>query len=145
MTQALHLKGTEKVLEVGTGSGYQTAILAELAASVYSVERIAELAESAELLLTELGYGNVVVGRAGEKLGWPANAPYDAILVTAAAPGLSQDLLDQLKDGGVMVIPVGSRWEQELLLVTRKRSGNTVEKLGACRFVPLIGRDAWQE
>jgi protein-L-isoaspartate(D-aspartate) O-methyltransferase len=145
MTQSLHLKGIEKVLEVGTGSGYQTAILAELADTVYSVERISELAESAKQLLAELGYRNVVVGLAGEKLGWPANAPYNAILVTAAAPELNQDLLDQLEEGGIMVIPVGSRWEQELLLVTRKKSGNTVEKLGACRFVPLIGRGAWQE
>jgi protein-L-isoaspartate(D-aspartate) O-methyltransferase len=145
MTEALHIKGTEKVLEVGTGSGYQTAILAELADSVYSVERIAELAESAKLLLDELGYGNIFIGQAGEKLGWPANAPYDAILVTAAAPEVHQDLLDQLKEGGRLVIPVGSRWEQELLRVTRKKSGNTVEKLGACRFVPLIGPGAWQE
>jgi protein-L-isoaspartate(D-aspartate) O-methyltransferase len=145
MTQALQLKGCEKVLEVGTGSGYQSAILAELAESVYSVERIAELAESARLLLEKLGYRNIVIGLAGEKLGWPAYAPYDAILVTAAAPEVHQDLLDQLEEGGRLVIPVGSRWEQELLLVTRKKSGNTVERLGGCRFVPLIGRGAWQE
>lgn len=145
MTQALDLKGHEKVLEVGTGSGYQSAILAELADSVYSVERITELAESARLLLATLGYNNIVIGSAGEKLGWPEYAPYDAILVTAGAPELHQDLLDQLKEGGKLVIPVGSRWEQELLRVTRKKSGNTVEKLGGCRFVPLIGRGAWQE
>ncbi len=145
MTQALDLKGCEKVLEVGTGSGYQSAILAELADSVYSVERIAELAESAKLLLAKLGYRNIVIGPAGEKLGWPAYAPYDAILVTAAAPEVHQDLLDQLKEGGKLVIPVGSRWEQELLRVTREKSGNTVERLGGCRFVPLIGRGAWQE
>lgn len=145
MTQALDLKGHEKVLEIGTGSGYQTAILAELAESVYSVERITELAESARLLLATLGYSNIVIGPAGEKLGWPEFAPYDAILVTAGAPELHQDLLDQLREGGKLVIPVGSRWEQELLRVTRKKSGNTVEKLGGCRFVPLIGRGAWQE
>lgn len=145
MTQALDLKGGEKVLEVGTGSGYQSAILAELADSVYSVERIAELEESAKLLLAKLGYRNIVIGPAGEKLGWPAYAPYDAILVTAAAPEVHQDLLDQLKEGGKLVIPVGSRWEQELLRVTREKSGNTVERLGGCRFVPLIGRGAWQE
>lgn len=145
MTQALDLKGCEKVLEVGTGSGYQSAILAELADSVYSVERIAELEESAKLLLAKLGYRNIVIGPAGEKLGWPAYAPYDAILVTAAAPEVHQDLLDQLKEGGKLVIPVGSRWEQELLRVTREKSGNTVESLGGCRFVPLIGRGAWQE
>ena len=145
MTQALDLKGCEKVLEVGTGSGYQSAILAELADSVYSVERIVELEESAKLLLEKLGYRNIVIGPAGEKLGWPAYAPYDAILVTAAAPEVHQDLLDQLKEGGKLVIPVGSRWEQELLRVTREKSGNTVERLGGCRFVPLIGRGAWQE
>jgi protein-L-isoaspartate(D-aspartate) O-methyltransferase len=145
MTQALELTGCEKVLEVGTGSGYQSAILAELADSVYSVERIAELAESAKLLLEKLGYGNVFIGPAGEKLGWPANSPYDAILVTAAAPEVHRDLLDQLKEGGKLVIPVGSRWEQELLRITRKKSGNIVEKLGNCRFVPLIGPGAWQE
>jgi protein-L-isoaspartate(D-aspartate) O-methyltransferase len=145
MTQSLHLKGCEKVLEVGTGSGYQSAVLAELADSVYSVERIAELAESAKLLLAKLGYSNIFIGPAGEKLGWPAYAPYDAILVTAAAPEVHQDLLDQLAEGGSLVIPVGSRWEQELLRVTKNKSGNQVEKLGGCRFVPLIGPGAWQE
>jgi protein-L-isoaspartate(D-aspartate) O-methyltransferase len=145
MTESLELTGCEKVLEVGTGSGYQSAILAELADSVYSVERIAELAESARRLLAKLGYRNIVIGTAGEKLGWPDYAPYDAILVTAAAPEVHQDLLEQLKEGGKLVIPVGSRWEQELLRVTRKKSGNKVEKLGGCRFVPLIGRGAWQE
>ena len=145
MTESLELTGGEKVLEVGTGSGYQSAILAELADSVYSVERITELAESARRLLAKLGYRNIVIGTAGEKLGWPDYAPYDAILVTAAAPEVHQDLLEQLKEGGKLVIPVGSRWEQELLRVTRKKSGNKVERLGGCRFVPLIGRGAWQE
>ena len=145
MTESLGLKGHEKVLEIGTGSGYQAAVLAELAGLVYSVERIAELAGSARLLLAELGYRNIFVGQAGEKLGWPAYAPYDAILVTAAAPEVHQVLLDQLKEGGKLVIPVGSRWEQELLLITRGKSANKVENLGGCRFVPLIGRGAWQE
>jgi protein-L-isoaspartate(D-aspartate) O-methyltransferase len=145
MTESLELKGHEKVLEIGTGSGYQAAVLAELTDLVYSVERIAELQESATLLLAKLGYRNIFIGPAGEVLGWPAYAPYDAILVTAAAPGVHQDLLDQLKEGGRLVIPVGSRWEQELLRVTVRKSGNRVEKLGGCRFVPLIGRGAWQE
>jgi len=145
MTESLELKGHEKVLEIGTGSGYQAAVLAELTDLVYSVERIAELRESARLLLAKLGYSNIFIGPAGEVLGWPAYAPYDAILVTAAAPGVHQDLLDQLKEGGRLVIPVGSRWEQELLRVTVRKSGNRVEKLGSCRFVPLIGRGAWQE
>lgn len=145
MTQALRLEGGEKVLEVGTGCGYQAAVLAELASTVYSVERIAQLAGPAKQLLEKLGYRNIVTGPALEKLGWPDNAPYDAILVTAAAPGIPQDLLDQLGDGGRLVVPVGSRWEQVLLRVTRKKSGNSVEDLGACRFVPLIGPGAWQE
>lgn len=145
MTQALGLKGHEKVLEVGTGSGYQAAVLAGLADKVYSVERIPELAEAARLLLAETGYGNVIVAVAGDELGWVDNAPYDAILVTAAAPGIHRDLLGQLKEGGRLVVPVGSRWAQELLRVTVEKSGNKVEKLGACRFVPLIGKGAWQE
>jgi len=145
MTESLELKGHEKVLEIGTGSGYQAAVLAELTDLVYSVERIAELQESATLLLAKLGYRNIFIGPAGEVLGWPAYAPYDAILVTAAAPEVHQDLLDQRKEGGRLVIPVGSRWEQELLRVTVRKSGNRVEKLGGCRFVPLIGRGAWQE
>ncbi len=145
MTESLELKGHEKVLEIGTGSGYQAAVLAELTDLVYSVERIAELQESATLLLAKLGYRNIFIGPAGEVLGWPAYASYDAILVTAAAPEVHQDLLDQLKEGGRLVIPVGSRWEQELLRVTVRKSGNRVEKLGGCRFVPLIGRGAWQE
>jgi protein-L-isoaspartate(D-aspartate) O-methyltransferase len=145
MTESLELKGNEKVLEIGTGSGYQSAVLAELVDLVYSVERIAELAESARILLAELGYRNIIIGTAGEKLGWPDYAPYDVIIVTAGAPEMPLDLLDQLKDGGRLVIPVGSRGEQELLRVTHRKSGNIVEKLGGCRFVPLIGRGAWQE
>lgn len=145
MTAALELKGTEKVLEIGTGSGYQTALLAELAASIYSVERIPELAEAARTLLSELGYQNVQIRVAGEELGWVEYAPYDAIIVTAAAPSLSDALVRQLKFGGRMVIPVGTRWEQELLKITRRESGNQIENLGGCRFVPLVGKDAWQE
>ncbi len=145
MTAALELKGTEKVLEIGTGSGYQAALLAELAASIYSVERIAELAEAARTLLSELGYQNIQIRVAGEELGWVEYAPYDAIIVTAAAPSLSDALVRQLKVGGRMVIPVGTRWEQELLKITRRESGNQIENLGGCRFVPLVGKDAWQE
>ena len=145
MTAALELKGEEKVLEIGTGSGYQAALLAELAASIYSVERIAELAEAARTLLSELGYQNIQIRVAGEELGWVEYAPYDAIIVTAAAPSLSDALVRQLKFGGRMVIPVGTRWEQELLKITRRESGNQIENLGGCRFVPLVGKDAWQE
>jgi protein-L-isoaspartate(D-aspartate) O-methyltransferase len=145
MTEALELKGHEKVLEIGTGSGYQAAVLAELADFVYSVERIPELAEAAGKLLSELGYQNVQVELAGDQLGYEKYAPYDAILVAAGAPMVHQTLIDQLAEGGRLVIPVGSRLEQELLRVTKDETGNRTEKLGGCRFVPLIGRDAWQE
>ncbi len=145
MTRSLDLKGQEKVLEIGTGSGYQAAILAELAKSVFSVERIPDLAEAAKCLLDKLGYKNIWIKTAGADLGWKENAPYDAIVVTAAAPAIQHDFIDQLAVGGRLVIPVGSRWEQELLRVIKSQHGNKIEKLGGCRFVPLIGKDAWEE
>jgi protein-L-isoaspartate(D-aspartate) O-methyltransferase len=145
MTESIELKGKEKVLEIGTGSGYQTAILGELAKEVYSTERIPELAEAARTLLDELGYTNIKIKVAGQDLGWEENSPYDAIIVTAAAPSISNTLLNQLAIGARLVIPVGSRWEQELLKVTRGEFRNSVENLGAVRFVPLIGKDAWDE
>jgi protein-L-isoaspartate(D-aspartate) O-methyltransferase len=145
MTQALELKGSEKVLELGTGSGYQTAILAGLAKWVVSIERVPQLAESATHVLSELGYTNFEIHTSGETLGWPDGAPYDAIIVTAGAPRVPDALLEQLALGGRLVIPVGSRWEQDLLRVTRRKKGNVIENLGGCRFVPLIGKGAWEE
>ena len=145
MTQALGLKGDEKVLELGTGSGYQTAILAGLAKWIVSIERVPQLAESARQVLDKLGYTNVEIHTTGEALGWPDGAPYDAIIVTAGAPHVPDALLEQLALGGRLVIPVGSRWEQDLLRVTRRKKGNVVESLGGCRFVPLIGKGAWEE
>ncbi len=145
MTQALELKGTEKVLELGTGSGYQAAVLAEIAATVISVERIKELAEKARRTLTNLGYTNIAVHLAGEKPGWPEEAPYDTIITTAGAPSVPPDLIDQLVLGGRLVIPVGTREIQELYQVTRLQSGTRTRKLGGCRFVPLIGKGAWEE
>ena len=145
MTQALGLKGGEKVLEVGTGSGYQTAILAELAKWVVSIERIPQLAESARRALKGLGYTNVEIHISSEALGWLDGAPYDAIIVTAGAPSIPDVLLEQLVLGGRMVIPVGSRWEQDLLKVTRRKKKHLVKSLGGCRFVPLIGVGAWDE
>jgi len=145
MTQALGLKGSEKVLELGTGSGYQTAILAELAKWIVSIERIHQLAESARQILGKLGYTNFEIHTAGEALGWPGGAPYDAIIVTAGAPHVPDALLEQLALGGRLVIPVGSRWEQDLLKVTKRKKRNLVENLGGCRFVPLIGKGAWEE
>ncbi len=145
MTQALSLQGNEKVLEIGTGSGYQTAILAELCRWVVSVERIPELANAAKRLLDRLGYRNIEIHLAGETLGWPDGAPYDAIIVTAAAPRVPDVLLEQLSTKGRMVIPVGSRWEQDLLKVTKKEKKVVIENLGGCRFVPLISKDAWND
>jgi len=145
MTEALELTGSEKVLEVGTGSGYQAAILAELARFVVTTERLPALAEAAGKALDSLGYANVEVRLTEETLGWRAGAPYDAIMVTAAAPRLPADLLAQLAIRGRMVIPVGSRYVQELFKVTRHRTKNTVQNLGGCRFVSLIGKDAWEE
>ena len=143
MTEALKLQGGEKVLEVGTGCGYQAAILAELASRVITVERLPELAEGADKLLKKMGYENIEVHLAGESLGYPEEAPYDVIMVTAAAPEIPRQLINQLISGGRMVIPVGSRHMQELYRVTRGQKGEIVENLGGCRFVPLIGRNAW--
>jgi len=143
MTEALRLTGEEKVLEVGTGSGYQAAILAELAADVVTVERIAALAEGSAAVLAELGYRNVRVRVAGDRLGWPEEAPYDGIIVTAGAPQVARSLLDQLALNGRLVIPVGARDVQELLVVTNVGSGLTSRRLGPCRFVPLVGSGAW--
>ena len=145
MTEELELTGNEKVLEVGTGSGYQAAILAELARLVITTERLPALAESARSVLDSLGYTNVVVHLAEETLGWQREAPYDAIIVTAGAPRVSADLLAQLAIGGRLVIPVGSRYVQELYKITKRRKKNLVENLGGCRFVSLIGKDAWEE
>ena len=145
MTEALELTGTEKVLELGTGSGYQTAILCELAKRVVTVERHQALIDSAKKVLNLLQYKNVEVHFAGRKLGWPKEAPYDAIIVTAGAPNVAQELLDQLAIGGRIVIPVGSPFDQELVKVVKNKDGITKTNLGGCRFVPLIGEGAWDE
>lgn len=145
MTEALELKGKEKVLEVGTGSGYQSSILAELARLVITVERLPSLAETARKTLNSLGYTNIEIHLAGETLGYQDKAPYDAIMVTAAAPRIPDDLLKQLAIGGRMVIPVGSRYVQELYKITRRKKGDLVQDLGGCRFVPLIGKNAWEK
>lgn len=145
MTQALELHGTEKVLELGTGSGYQAAILAELAHKVITVERVPTLAESARKLLERLGYRNVEIHVSGGALGWPEEAPYNAIIVTAGAPKVPDELLEQLALEGRMAIPVGSRYEQELLKIVKAKDRIVVQSLGGCRFVPLIGEGAWSE
>ena len=145
MVQALELEGEDKVLELGAGSGYEAAILAELAREVVTVERISELVEGAKHVLEKLGYSNVKVHLASRELGWSDEAPYGAIIVSAGAPTIPQILLNQLSFGGRLVIPVGSRWQQDLLKVTKRRKGNKVENLGGCYFVPLIGEGAWEE
>lgn len=143
MVQALELRGDEKVLELGTGSGYEAAILAELAQKVVTVECIPELAKSARQVLDNLGYSNIEVHVSGRTLGWPEEAPYDAIIVSAGAPTVPEVLLEQLDWNGRLIIPVGSRWQQELVRVTKLRKRNHIENLGGCYFVPLIGEGAW--
>ena len=145
MTEALELSGSEKVLEVGTGSGYQAAILAELARLVITTERLPALAERAKSVLDNLGYTNIEVHLAEETLGWQREAPYDTIMVTAGAPRVPVDLLAQLAIGGRMVIPIGSRYVQELYKITRRKKKNMFQNLGSCRFVSLISKDAWEE
>ncbi|MBI2913583.1 MAG: protein-L-isoaspartate(D-aspartate) O-methyltransferase [Chloroflexi bacterium] len=145
MTEALQLTGDEKVLEVGSGSGYQAALLSLLAAEVVSVERIVPLAERAAATLADLGYHNVQVRVAGEALGWPQGAPYDAIIVTAASPEVPRELLDQLAPGGRLVIPVGGRDLQELVRIVKTPEGAVRHNLGPCRFVPLLGKGAWPD
>lgn len=140
MTAALHLTGEERVLEVGTGSGYQAAVLSRLAREVVTVEVVDELRDQAAETLAALGYANVRVLLAGEEIGALAEGPYDAIIVTAAAPSVPAPLVAQLRVGGRLMIPVGTREEQDLLLVERTANGTAVSRLGACRFVPLVGK-----
>ncbi|UCF97614.1 MAG: protein-L-isoaspartate(D-aspartate) O-methyltransferase [Spirochaetaceae bacterium] len=139
MTEELHLRGGERVLEIGTGSGYQTAVLAELAGEIYTVELIPELSERSQKLLEELGYSNIIYRSGDGSLGWPEHAPYDRILVAAAAVTVPRPLTSQLADNGILVIPVGdSRHYQTLLIVRRVgRRLDTRESIG-CRFVPLV-------
>jgi protein-L-isoaspartate(D-aspartate) O-methyltransferase len=145
MTAELELTGTERVLEIGTGSGYQAAILGELAAEVISVERLPALAQEARALLAELGYDNVHVRVGDGTLGWPDEAPYDAIIVTAAAPEVPEPLQAQLVDGGRLLAPVGPRWTQQLVRVRRVGDRFDDESLLGVAFVPLIGKHGWQD
>lgn len=145
MTQALELKGNEHTLEIGTGSGYQTAILAELCEKVYTIERIRPLLEKARKRLWDLGYTNILFKAFDGTLGWEEYAPFDAIIVTAGAPRVPQPLLDQLAEGGRLVIPVGGKFSQDLIKITKK-NGNIIQKdLGGCRFVDLIGIYGWKD
>ncbi len=144
MTEVLALTGREKVLEIGTGSGYQTAVLAECAAKVFSIERMRSLAIRARKLLLELGYSNVEVKFSDGTVGWVEESPFDAIMVTAGAPEIPQPLIDQLKVGGRMSIPVGDSYVQDLIRITKTEDGIKKEDFGGCRFVKLIGKHGWE-
>jgi protein-L-isoaspartate(D-aspartate) O-methyltransferase len=145
MTEALEMNEHDTVLEIGTGSGYQTAILAELAEKIYSIERIPDLASRARRLLDQLNYCNVEIKIFDGSYGWKEKGPFNGILVTAGAPEIPQTLLDQLVMGGRMVIPVGDANLQDLIKVVRTENGVTRMDLGGCRFVKLIGKYGWKE
>jgi protein-L-isoaspartate(D-aspartate) O-methyltransferase len=145
MTELLALTGNERVLEIGTGSGYQAAVLAELCQKVFTVERVKTLADKARATLDRLGYTNVAMKVFDGTYGWKEMAPFDAIIVTAAAPKVPDALLEQLKEGGRLVIPVGERYSQVLLRVAKSASGVTTTTSVPCMFVPLIGNHGWKE
>jgi protein-L-isoaspartate(D-aspartate) O-methyltransferase len=144
MAEALALEGPERVLEVGAGSGYQAAILSRLAREVIAVETQPALAASVRERLLRLGFANIRIEEGDGTLGWPSDAPYQAILVTAGAPAVPQPLIDQLAEGGRLVIPVGPADHQQLLRITKSGGRTTQESLYACRFVPLIGIHGWR-
>lgn len=143
MTEALELNNNDRVLEIGTGSGYQAAILAEICREVYTVEKYPELLDKAEAVFRQLGYHNIQAKVADGTFGWPEHQPYDAIVVTAGSPQVPQPLLDQLDDGGRLLIPVGGDLIQELMKITRKGERFSEERLGGCQFVPLRGQHGW--
>lgn len=144
MTESLCLTGTEKVLEIGTGSGYQAAVLSVMAEKVYTVERISRLADRAMKVLDSLYCSNIIVRIADGTLGWPHEAPFDAILAAAGSPQVPQAYIEQLKPGGRLVMPVGDEHEQELVRITRREGSIVKEVIGGCKFVKLIGRHGWE-
>jgi protein-L-isoaspartate(D-aspartate) O-methyltransferase len=144
MTQALELDGTERVLEIGTGSGYQAAILSRLSEQVFSVERMPALATRARELLESLGMSNVAIRTGDGTIGWKEFEPYDRIIVTAGAPDVPPSLVDQLGDPGAMVVPVGSRGLQQLRIIRKDKGRLTSVEAGGCVFVPLVGREGWE-
>jgi len=145
MTELLGLKGAERVLEIGTGSGYQAAVLAELCQKVYTVERIKTIADKARATLDRLGYKSVAIKIYDGTYGWKEMAPYDAIIVTAGSPDIPAPLVEQLKEGGRLVIPVGDRYGQQLITVVKTVEGMITERSIPCVFVPLIGNHGWKE
>jgi protein-L-isoaspartate(D-aspartate) O-methyltransferase len=145
MTEKLGLKGGEKILEIGTGSGYQAAVLAEIAKKVYTIEYVPSLAEKAKKKFDDLGYKNIEVIAGDGTLGLPEKAPFDGIIVTAGAPSIPKTLTDQLADGGRLVIPVGERFMQVLTIVTKRGGKLDIEESINCVFVPLVGKYGWKE
>ena len=145
MTDALGLRGAERVLEIGTGSGYQTAILAELCAQVYTIERIPDLGRTARKLLEALGYAHIHYRVGDGTLGWPEAGAFDGIIVTAGAPNIPESLQGQLAEGGRLVMPVGGRGGQDLVAITRRGKEFKRERLCGCVFVRLIGQEGWPE
>ena len=146
MTELLEINKMSRVLEIGAGSGYQTAVLSKVAGQVYSIERISDLARSAQARIRELGIYNATVKCFDGTMGWAANAPYDGILVAAGGPNIPKPLVAQLKIGGRLVVPVGpTRESQRLVRVIKTESGSKEEDHGACAFVPLIGQHGWAE
>ena len=145
MTQALELGKDDRVLEIGTGSGYQAAILAEIVFRVYTIERIRALYIQARNLLDKLRYHNIVMRCTDGTAGWQDESPFDAIIVTAGAPEIPTKLLDQLAEGGRMIVPVGNQHSQDLIKITKDKKGIHKSNLGGCRFVKLIGAQGWKE
>jgi protein-L-isoaspartate(D-aspartate) O-methyltransferase len=145
MTNALAPRNGDKILEIGTGSGYQTAILAHYTPRLYTVERIPSLSRRAQGLLEQLGFRNIIYKTGDGSLGWESWAPYDRIIVTAGAPVVSEKLKLQLADGGRLLIPTGGREVQKLLCIERKGASFSERDLGDCRFVPLLGKDGWEK
>jgi protein-L-isoaspartate(D-aspartate) O-methyltransferase len=143
MTEILEVQETDRVLEIGTGSGYQAAILAELAAEVFSIDRVGGLAHQAKAVLDSLGYKNIQIRVGDGTLGWPEEMPFDGIIVTAGAPKIPRPLTEQLALGGRLVIPVGTQFSQTLTCVRQTESGLKFEYHGGCRFVRLIGKHGW--
>ena len=143
MTAALSLKGEERVLEIGTGSGYQTAVVAELARQVFTIERLNNLSRKAQKILEGLNYMNIVFKMFDGTYGWPDQAPFDAILITASSKEIPQSLVKQLGEGGRLVAPTGDANEQKLVVLTKNGSHVSRRELGTCKFVPLIGKYGW--
>lgn len=145
MTQALQLNSSDRVLEIGTGSGYQAAILAQIAYRVYTIERLHSLYSRSRKLFDQLGYHNIVMRYSDGTSGWKDESPFDAIIVTAGAPEIPVQLVNQLAVGGRMVIPVGNQYAQELIKLVRDEKGINQTNLGGCRFVKLVGEYGWRE